>query len=242
MPIIVTTQLLGLVKEEKVMLRAELQALKECQIKFLNSAIVSVGVILGLPELFKHGSDPILSSAYLVPLVILIPCWWGFFDKAKTITRIVGYFRILERLALVQDGHQAVGIERFLGWENSVSEYRAWERRGRFKAFHNRKPPTALEIMEACFLVPSQRYWSLAYYTFLIFCVLCVVIALVRIWGTPAFHSSMAVLVLASLLAVAYSFIWNTAILWALMWGRHSYSATLVYWQHILGTPPPGAR
>ena len=49
-------------------------------------------------------------------------------------------------------------------------------------------------------------------------------------------------LLAASVFAVAYSLIWNTAILWALMWGRHSYSATLVYWQHILGTAPPGTR
>jgi hypothetical protein len=89
MPITVTDHLLDLVKEEKAMLRAELLALKECQIKFLNSAIVSVGVILGLPEL----------------------------------------------LALVNSGHQLKRVERFLGWENAVGEYRAWERDGRFNIY-----------------------------------------------------------------------------------------------------------
>jgi hypothetical protein len=41
-----------------------------------------------------------LFAWHIFPLVVLIPCWWGFFDKAKTITRIVGYIRILEGILL----------------------------------------------------------------------------------------------------------------------------------------------
>ena len=73
---------------------------------------------MGLPGIFRPSSGQDVSqSIYLVPLVVLIPCWWGFFDKAKTITRIVGYFRILEQLALVDGGGTLDTIDRFLGWE-----------------------------------------------------------------------------------------------------------------------------
>ena len=192
MPIQVTDHLLNLVKEEKTMLRAELQALKECQIKFLTGAVVSVGVILGLPGVFKQGGNQgfVAPSAYLVPLVILIPCWWGFFDKAKTITRIVGYFRILERIALIEKGKEVSGIEHFFGWENSVSEYRKAERTGWFEKLHYRRRVPIWEIVKAIFLVPSQRYWSLAHYTYLVLCLLCVLTAIMQRFDGYAAHAS----------------------------------------------------
>jgi hypothetical protein len=236
MSIIVTPHVLNLVKEEKKMLRDELKGLKKCQIKFLTGAVVSVGVILGLPGVFRSPSvQDFIQSAYLAPLVVLIPCWWGFFDKAKSITRIVGYFRVLEQIAVVENGGTADGIERFLGWENSVSHYRTCERNGQFKSVKYRKhPPNIREIVKALFLIPSQRYWSLAHYSYLVLSALCVMVSLVGLWGTPGHYPSKAVLALAAF-GFAYSLVWNTAILWALMWGRHSYAATVAYWRDILG-------
>jgi hypothetical protein len=56
MPIVVTPHILKLVKDEKKMLRAELQGLKRCQIQFLTGAVVSVGVIVGYHvENHPHG-------------------------------------------------------------------------------------------------------------------------------------------------------------------------------------------
>ena len=51
MSIIVTRHILKLVKDEKKMLRDELNGLKKCQIQFLTGAIVSVGV---LARIMRH--------------------------------------------------------------------------------------------------------------------------------------------------------------------------------------------
>lgn len=231
----VTDHILSLVKEEKVLLRAELQVLKECQIKFLTGAIVSAGVILGLPG--ASGQSAHLSpDAYLVPLVILLPAWWGFFDKAKTITRIVGYFRILELVALVQAGEACKDISRFLAWENSVSEYRRWER-GRLlqKKDYGEKPRLG-EVAKAIVLAQSQRYWSLANYTYATLCALCLLISAAKLWPLNP-NSLPSLLWLASAFAFAYTLSWNTAIWYTLMWGRHSYKATEAYWRRILNAP-----
>jgi hypothetical protein len=233
MAVQVTRHLLTLVKEEKALLRTELQVLKECQIKFLTGAVVSAGVILGFPGVSEHGNN-LNPDAYLVPLVILLPSWWGFFDKAKTITRIVGYFRILELIALVPPGGLSNDITRFLAWENSVSEYRQWERTALLKSINYGAKPRPLEVIKAVFLVPSQRYWSLANYTYATLCALCLIISFARLWETSNMYSLAALLMLAAAWAFGYTLIWNTSIWWELMWGRHSYRATEAYWRHIL--------
>ena len=121
------------------------------------------------------------------------------------------------------------------GWENSVSEYRVWERDGRLKEVVFRNHPLGiLEIARGFFLITSQRYWSLALYTYGVLSALCIMISLVELWGAPGHYPSKVAVALA-FLSFAYALAWNTAIFCTLMWGRHSYAATFAYWQRILG-------
>lgn len=83
-------------------LRQELHNLKSCQITFFSLAITSTGLLLGLGSHFISERVP-ASLIFLSPLVIILPCWCIFFDKATTITRIVGYYRVLEQMINAND-------------------------------------------------------------------------------------------------------------------------------------------
>lgn len=99
---------IDLIKMELTNLRAELHDLKTCQIQFVTFAFTASGVILS----FRGNFIP------LIPLVIILPTWWIFFDKAKSVSRIIGYYRILEKAYLGD-------VElNFIGWENAQSIYR----------------------------------------------------------------------------------------------------------------------
>lgn len=112
---------------EMDILRKELQGLKECQIKLLSTAPVATGFLIGLPQMVAKGSDvdlPLHLCA-LLPLLVLLPAWWTFFDKARTITRIVGYYRVLE--ATVRGDFNP---KWFPGWERALEVFRRLRKPG----------------------------------------------------------------------------------------------------------------
>ena len=77
------------------MLREELRNLKQRQLRYFTLSVAGSSLLFGLAESLPKGGKfgPVVLMA---PLVILLPCWWTFFDKATTITRLVGYLRICE--------------------------------------------------------------------------------------------------------------------------------------------------
>jgi hypothetical protein len=115
--------IIKLAEKEHGFLRNELAHLKDCQIKFLTFSVTATALIFGIigrsslyvAESFKslHG------NMWFIPLLVLLPAWWVFFDKATTITRIVGYFRQIEKIIL-----KKVVVNNFLGWENALSKFR----------------------------------------------------------------------------------------------------------------------
>jgi len=113
------TSLAPLLMKERELLKTELQTLKHCQVQYFAITITATGAVLGLAE--KLGAGPGGGLIYLAPLVIILPCWTIFFDKATTITRIVGYSRILEHLLA---GQCALS---YIGWENALREFRRRE-------------------------------------------------------------------------------------------------------------------
>jgi hypothetical protein len=88
-----------LLEKEFTFLREEMRDLKTCQVQFVTFSVTGTGVLFGLVALTQNKLQGV---SYLFPLTILLPSWLIFFDKAKTITRIVGYYRILEKLSLGQ--------------------------------------------------------------------------------------------------------------------------------------------
>jgi len=156
-----------LLKKEISYLREELITLKNCQVTFVTVAITGTGLLLGLAARFS--SDSLPGVFYLFPLVIVLPAWWIFFEKAKTITRIVGYLRIIERLILKKTEAD------FLGWENAQAEYRNKE----LKELGNNKKNSFRDLIKNSFnvmrnkdfrrqvkdlgLLRASPYWMLVY-------------------------------------------------------------------------------
>lgn len=117
--------------KERTILRDELNNLKQCQLQYFTFSLTATGIILGLIAKFDSANFP--SILFLLPLTVLLPSWLVFFDKAKTITRIQAYYRILETLIIDSKSMKKVMVNgkkfRFVGWENSVMFFRKWESR-----------------------------------------------------------------------------------------------------------------
>jgi hypothetical protein len=199
-------------KHEMTILRQELHDLKTCQFAFLTTAFTATGVLLGfIPRLAESGLS---GFAFVIPLVVILPAFCFFFDKARTITRIVGYYRILERM---------VNPDGFPAWENalSVSRSKSYEV-GKWKCFGH-----------VMLLRPPHGYWSLAYYTFACLSVLCVGGAW-KLTGSPwqSLTFSLLVLVLVSLLVIG-SLARNLYLIWHLTVGKNSYESNFKNWESI---------
>jgi len=147
---------------EREMLRKELQMLKDCQISYFKISTTATGLIIGLGD--KFGTDDFLQPIALAPLLIILPCWFTFYDKATTVTRIVGYYRVLEKILTRQ------GTFRYVGWENALDEYRkkygnsiSHPMRRRFRAYLRdafQAIPLLLKFSR------THRYWVINWFTF----------------------------------------------------------------------------
>jgi hypothetical protein len=153
---------------------------------------------------------------------VLIPSWWIFFDKATTITRVVGYYRILESLIL----NQCVA-ENYIGWENSLRLSRKRKKEG------NLNPPPDIKkvafpdwIKEMIFFKTGHRYWIIAYYTFFALSALCT--------GIGLFYITNFWIELFLIINFIISAIWNARMVWFLIHKKYSYNWNEDYWIQIL--------
>jgi hypothetical protein len=112
-----------LCKLEHTNLRHEMNHLRTCQMQFLTFGTTGASFVLGLVlsnnfEIWSNNKF-LLSILCLIPLGILLPSLWMFFDKAKTFNRIVGYYYWIENVLL-----DKVTLKIFFGWENSLNIFR----------------------------------------------------------------------------------------------------------------------
>lgn len=97
-------------------LRMELGTLKTCQNAAIAVGLTGPSIVLALLR-DTFSSDLICILVY-VPLIILFPFWLIFFDKARTIARIVGFVRLQELLMF--SNRPNLGI---IGWETAIGRY-----------------------------------------------------------------------------------------------------------------------
>ena len=196
---------------QMTLLRQELQNLKTCQFAFLTTAFTATGLLLGLvPKLSESGYSWL---GFLSPLVVVSPCSCFFFDKARTLTRIVGYYQYLEKL-LTPPG--------FPAWETALSLSRdaMIPRGGKMRRFGR------VMVMRQ-----PHGYWSLAYYTFLSLSLLC----LAGAWKLAFANGHLlsfrwSVLVSASMLVVGCVGR-NLYLIWHLTVGANSYTENYRKWE-----------
>jgi len=156
--------LFQMVANELTLIRADLQELKRCQLAYFTLAITGTSGILGILAPLKlsnwqPASSNLAALALLAPLLILLPCWLIFFDKATTITRLVGYQRALEHI--IAPNGSAI---RYVGLENALSIMRQAE------PYLDATAPVGNErsstILDLIILRKRHRYWMINWYTF----------------------------------------------------------------------------
>ncbi len=206
-------------------LREELANLKKCQVTFITTAVTATGAIFGL-----LGLDFIVDYREyiaLVPLVILLPFWMMFFDKAMTITRIVGYYRVIEGLLL-----ERTTADEFIGWENALGKYRK-EKSKIKKAISedDREESIAREKTN----LRSKSYWLLVYLIFLFLSIICLWISFsIGINGENGGIDRYHTLLIFSTVLVAFVAVLNFIAYIQLTRGAHSYTFTQAIWNRIL--------
>lgn len=205
-----------LAEKEHDFLRGELVHLKDCQVKFLTFSVTATAVILGIigrsSLMYSTGSKVPIGGMWLIPLAVLLPAWWIFFDKATTITRIVGYFRLLEKIIL-----EETNVSNFPGWENALEEFRKKYTGGKFIDLK--------ELFKILIFLTTHRYWVITYYIFFFLSLVC----FIGSWK----ESNLLIIFFAGGLFLITT-LWNARILWALIDGKYSFNNNAKRWEDIL--------
>lgn len=214
--------------KELELLRGELKDLKECQVKYFTLSITSTGVILGI--ISRFGSD-MSSLFYLMPLAILIPCWVVFFDKAKTITRAVAYYGLLESLIIGKKDD----LITYIGYENALTKFRNYTMKNKSKTESNPNMSdydNKFKYFKEVLSAPIGSYWRIMYFSFGILSLLCI---LIPFWKEILSHNirniSILVIIFIMLIIIARK-VFLTYI--KLVDGSHSYNANKETWEKIL--------
>lgn len=205
-------------------LRNELNNLKSCQVTFISLSVTGTGVILGIINAIENQMEKALYA--LIPLIILIPFWFIFFDKAHTITRIVGYYRILEKLML----NPTLG-NNFIGWENALAKFRKhpdMEYSDKTDSQSSAKSSTEESNPK------SKSYWVFVYIIFLGLSIICI---LPGNYYYPIiscnFRPEFIVVKLACGIGL-FSGIYNSIVLWSLTRGKYSYTYNEKKWHSVI--------
>lgn len=231
--------------KERDNLRNELHDLKGCQVRYFMFSITAAGTLVEIGSQF--GGKGYASLFYLAPLIIVIPCWRVFFDKATTITRLVGYIRVLELILERKD----IEDLRYIGWENSLNIFRMVEKKKEGKTTTNKDSMSwagliknvtdkrhvreyISVIKEALTLKTTKRYWIINYYTFLLVSVFCFSLSLIFIGASEIGIGGALIFIL-----VAFFFIVRTlhragGILCELTNGDKSYETNYKKWVGLL--------
>jgi hypothetical protein len=177
----------------------ELVQLKTCQNQIVTIALAGAGVMLGLAKDQTDQTGGILSNYlpfyFLSPLLILLPLWVIFFDKARTISRIIGFILNQEKL-LFQNSE--LGI---LGWETAMEEYRLkkedldtlYIKKRSFPDVHRPDIPNKP--------LSDSVYWFIVYLVFFLLSLVCIIMSILSFkelflkdgtidivfWGSAAF-------------------------------------------------------
>lgn len=205
-------------------LREELYNLKKCQITFFSLSITATGLLIsiaGRPEVTSFKSIFLLA-----PLVVLIPCWWIFFDKATTITRIVGYYRIIESL-LINDKKQPI---RYIGWENALREFRRRQNEVDISAFVVSSEKRSILDLFFTFST-AHTFWVIIWHTYFLLSLLCWLLSLLsneHSWPDIVLLTTTAII-------MCFSVFITGRMVWRLVYGRNSYDVNERIWEIIIG-------
>jgi hypothetical protein len=227
---------LSILQGEQQMLRTELNQLKGCQLQYFTLSVTGSAALFGLAA--TRSDAGFLSVAFLAPLAIVLPCWWIFFDKATTITRIVGYYRVIERML----GEHPKLKTPYIGYERALALYRKEE------------DGDGRRRMEACPVVQQlrmlhksgsndktaaatppeirHRYWQINFWTYSALSFFCCVLSIAYLLDRKA-QPWLMVFPLVGFV-VTFLFFWLTRrILMSVTLKQYSYNENHYFWEYI---------
>jgi len=236
----------GSVSNEKKMLAKDLRELKHCQVQYFTISITGAGMLLGLAAILK---GPTLAGlALLTPLVIILPCWFIFFDKATTIARIIGYLRILEDRLWngAREGYT------YKGYENGLADYRENETKfwKEISEEIEKDPKKALpksDFWKMLLLKTRHRYWMLNWYTFALLSFVCCIASYTALSEDFARLPLFIIQIIATeenlWAGIAFTFVILCAIytfimIYSLTCGQHSYEGCFRIWKKVFTMKP----
>jgi hypothetical protein len=222
-------------------LRSDLKDLKRCQLQYFSISITATGIILG----FSGELDQSLKDlALLVPLTVILPCWLIFFDKATTITRIIGYQRIIEK--------QLIGIPYiYIGWENALSKFRI-EEKLTWEEVKKEIPSKTLKSFLSMFIPWTRhRFWILNWYTFFFLSLIGCFGAIIVVGDSKPFNFPLYFfkpiscneiwLPISALCFVIGCTAYTIYLLNLLIDGRLSYKGCTLIWENLLDPQKQGS-
>ncbi|MCK9593265.1 MAG: hypothetical protein M0Q91_14770 [Methanoregula sp.] len=157
-------------------LRMELGQLKACQIQALTIGVTGAGVMLGLIDKDPGYGRVIL---FLLPLVIILPLWTIFFDKARTISRMIGFIRIQEEICVKNSPSILIGWETAMKyywslkdtvWDNTDGKQEIQERLKETNYSKNKKLKSRSKLLNSFF-------WATSFIVFALLSVACLLLS-----------------------------------------------------------------
>ena len=210
-------------------LRDELKFLKNCQVGYFTLSVGAGGAVLAFADnICSNGNFP-NAYVYLAPLLVSIPCWVIFFDKSTTITRIVGYLRLMEGIEKSKEKQITFGPYELLGWENSLALFRKFESEkdlpDAVKDLQKATTESIWVIIKAPFLSATQKFWTLNWWSFFAIGAACLFQSYSSEFSIIWFFASAL-----TLIATGYT-AW---VLCSLVSGADSYNGRFLLWRHVL--------
>lgn len=229
MPDNTDTPIKSAIRNEQSILRTELQELKKCQLQYFLLSLGAAGAVLGFNIKMQDDFDNNLF--FLAPLLVILPCWRTFFDKATTIIRLTGYVRVFIEDQIIKDD------PFYVGYENALSEFRQQEEND-IKNMNNplnndnmiNTPPETTSKKDR----PKNRYqyWMINWYTFLILSIVCCILPLFSINNFDYFHNWYIIpFYFLFVIAVIRTACKTSVILKDLKYGDSSYEKVRNYWK-----------
>jgi hypothetical protein len=218
-----TRDMLDVMISEQKARDEELKFLKDCQVRYFYLAVVATAAVLSL---LPHRASLPLNA----PLLIVLPCWWIFFDKATTISRIVSYKRLLETALIEQAKDQPARTFKYVGWETALSYFREHEKELKKKYGPKRSFACVIALtFKLFFLRHSHKYWMLNFYTFSI---LSISILLISSQNDKA--NGLSILYSRIIIGLlTYIFLSTITTVYSLVFGNNSYYVNEQVWKHL---------
>ena len=211
---------------EHVLLREELRQLKQCQLRYFVLSVGGSGLLFGLYEALPGGT--VRELTLMAPLAILLPCWWTFFDKATTITRLVGYLRFCEK-------HLATISAGYIGYETGLAYFRETEDKPPPES-RDRPNGTAGVASHAGRQVIRHGYWIVNWLTFFTLSTLAAVLPLIAGVTPNPTNDGRAWFVYLGMALVALVGVTTGITVYRLRVGRLSYHRVTEFWEtEVLG-------